>query len=59
MKFDIAIATFNLLKMAVLKECLNRTDMEKAGYRFRAMCQRILNVYIGTQLYSSEMTGAK
>ena len=28
--FDLAIATFkNLLKMAVLKERLNKTDMEK------------------------------
>ena len=31
-KFDVAIATFNnLLKTAVLKERLNKTDMEKAG----------------------------
>ena len=31
-KFDVAIATFkNLLKMAVLKERLNKTDMEKVG----------------------------
>ena len=29
-KFDVAIATFkNLLKMVVLKERLNKTDMEK------------------------------
>ena len=31
-KFDVAIATFkNLLKMAVLKERLNKTDMGKVG----------------------------
>ena len=31
-KFDVAIATFkNLLKMAVLQECLNKTDVEKVG----------------------------
>ena len=31
-KFDVAITTFeNLLKMAVLKERLNKTDMEKVG----------------------------
>ena len=31
-KFDVAIATFkNLLTMAVLKERLNKTDMEKVG----------------------------
>ena len=31
-KFDVAIATFNnLLKMAVLKERLNKTDMEKVA----------------------------
>ena len=31
-KFDVAIATFkNLLKMAVLKERLNKTYMEKVG----------------------------
>ena len=31
-KFDVAIATFkNLLKMAVLKERLNKMDMKKAG----------------------------
>ena len=31
-KFDVAIATFkNLLKMAVLKERLNKKDMEKVG----------------------------
>ena len=31
-KFDVAIATFkNLLKMEVLKEPLNKTDMEKLG----------------------------
>ena len=29
---DVAIVTFkNLLKMAVLKECLNKMDMEKVG----------------------------
>ena len=31
-KFDVAIATFkNLLKIAVLKENLNKTGKEKAG----------------------------
>ena len=31
-KLDIAIVTFkNLLKMAVLKECLNKTNMENVG----------------------------
>ena len=31
-KFDVAIATLeNLLKMAVLNNRLNKTDMEKAG----------------------------
>ena len=31
-KFDVGIATFkNLLKMAFLKELLNKTDMEKVG----------------------------
>ena len=31
-KFDVAIATLkNLLKMAVLKERLNKKDMEKVG----------------------------
>ena len=31
-KSDVPIAIFkNLLKMAVLKECLNKTDMEKVG----------------------------
>ena len=31
-KFDVAIATFkNLLKMAVLKERLNKADIEKVG----------------------------
>ena len=32
MKCDVAISTFkNLLKMAVLKEHLNTTDIEKVG----------------------------
>ena len=32
MKFDVAIATLNdLLRMAELKESLNKTDMEKVG----------------------------
>ena len=31
-KFDVPIAIFkNLLNMAVLEECLNKTDIEKAG----------------------------
>ena len=31
-KFDVAIATFkNVLKMAVLKERLSKTDMKKVG----------------------------
>ena len=31
-KFDVAIAIFkNLLKMAVLQDLLNKTDMEKVG----------------------------
>ena len=31
-KFDVAIATLkNLLQMAILKERLNNTDMEKVG----------------------------
>ena len=31
-KFDVTIATFkNLLEMAVLKERLNKTDMEQVG----------------------------
>ena len=31
-KFDVAITTFkNLLKMAVLKERLNKTDIRKVG----------------------------
>ena len=31
-KFDVAVANFNnLLGMAVLKESLNKTDMEKLG----------------------------
>ena len=31
-QFDVAIATFkNLLKMAVLKKRLNKTDIEKVG----------------------------
>ena len=33
--FDIAIATFrNMLNMVVLKEHVNKIDMEKVGYRF-------------------------
>ena len=32
LKFYVAIATFkNLLKMAALKGCLNKADMEKVG----------------------------
>ena len=31
-KFDVAIATFkNMLNMAILEECLNKTDIEKVG----------------------------
>ena len=31
-KFDVAVATFkNLLKMAVLEDRLNKTDIEKVG----------------------------
>ena len=34
-KSDVPIATFkNLLNMAVLEECLNKTDKEKVGKRF-------------------------
>ena len=32
LKIDVAIAAFkNLLNMAVLEECLNKTDIEKIG----------------------------
>ena len=42
---DVAIVTFkNLLKMAVLNECLNKMDMEKVGKKFWVMYQCILNV---------------
>ena len=45
------IATFkNLLKMAVLKERLNKTGMEKEGFELST------NVYL---MYLYEMTGAK
>ena len=31
-KFEVAIATFkNLLNLAFLKKCLNKTDIEKVG----------------------------
>ena len=34
-KFDVAIATFkNLLKMAALKERLNKMDMKNVGKKF-------------------------
>ena len=46
-KFDVAIITFkNLLRMAVLYKCLNKTDMEMVGSRFWAMYQCILNVFL-------------
>ena len=46
LKFDVAIATSeNLQKMAVLKERLNMTDMEKAGEKFWAMYQCIVGAH--------------
>ena len=53
-KFDVAIATLNdLLKMAELKERLNKTDMEKVRLK---VLSYVPNVYL---MYLCEMTGAK
>ena len=44
-KICAAMATFkNLLKMTVLGERLNKTDMEKVGWKFWAMYQCMLNI---------------
>ena len=51
-KFDVAIATIkNLLIMAVLKKCLNKTEMKVTADSFELST----NVYI---MYLFEMTGA-
>ena len=42
--FDVAITTFKcLLNMVVLKECLNRTDMEKVGFE---LCTKVYLMYL-------------